>query len=125
MLPFLQPFHDSTVPTWSLVFLSLIGPIAIIVATSMLLLDRRHAARDAWCSTKAVLASIAVTELITGTLKVIVGRLRPNFLYSCWPDGNTMVRLSRPPYLRIVSSLVTPTSQSYLLRDGHNSNTAC
>jgi len=82
-----QPYKESSVPAWSLVLIDVLLPLAVIGALSPRLLGKRLGATDAWVSGKCLLTALAVTELFTGTLKTLVARPRPNFKYSCWPDG--------------------------------------
>ncbi|GLC75910.1 hypothetical protein PLESTF_001705100 [Pleodorina starrii] len=79
------PHKDNTVPSWTVPVYGLLGPLVLLFVSS------RFVARRPWIELARLWAALALaffmTGAITNCLKLPVGRLRPNFVKTCWPNG--------------------------------------
>ncbi|GFR53060.1 hypothetical protein Agub_g15735 [Astrephomene gubernaculifera] len=83
------PRKDNSVPSWSVPVYALLGPLALFIVYHFL---RRRPSwhRELARLVAALCLAFFLTGAITNCLKLPVGRLRPNFVRTCWPNG-TMV----------------------------------
>jgi diacylglycerol diphosphate phosphatase / phosphatidate phosphatase len=99
------PLLPNTVPSWSVPLYSIFVPLFVMVPMTI-----RQAAspRPSWGSlprsitaaysvntyllllVKSLLTATLLADAITNCVKLPVGRLRPDFLARCWPDGNAV-----------------------------------
>ncbi|EFJ45722.1 hypothetical protein VOLCADRAFT_82105 [Volvox carteri f. nagariensis] len=78
------PHKQNTVPSWSVPVYALVGPLVLmLVARFVQQRPWRELAR-LWA---ALCLAFFLTGAITNCLKLPVGRLRPNFVRTCWPNG--------------------------------------
>lgn len=78
-----RPRHDSYVTPWQMVFITVIIPSLFIYIIFL-------AARNYVDTIQTLLAwtlAMTLTAVLTETLKLAVGRPRPDFFYRCFPNG--------------------------------------
>lgn len=83
------PFVSNTIPGWTLFFFGFVIPVVVILITLICLeftqnkqlIHRRT--RDLHLNIIVLVETLGVTNLITNLVKVLVGRLRPNFYAFC------------------------------------------
>lgn len=71
-------------PSWVVPILAFIP--AFLVFASQKLFGKINW-RDFYRISMGLAIAVLLTGAITNCLKVPVGRLRPNFVFRCWPDG--------------------------------------
>ncbi|GIL49031.1 hypothetical protein Vafri_5518 [Volvox africanus] len=81
------PRKANTVPSWTVPVYGFIGPLVLLFVA-------RFVQRRPWPELARLWAALCLAFFLTGAitncLKLPVGRLRPNFVRTCWPNG-TMV----------------------------------
>ena len=77
------PHGPQSVPTWTLPFLGIFIPLAII-----LLVARTHGnALETRRAAAGLCLAVALGFAVTNFIKNGVGAFRPDFVARCWPDG--------------------------------------
>lgn len=79
------PEKGNTVPSWSVPFVTFLGPFCCFLGHYLLY---REYWKDLLRETFALVNAIFITSFITSVSKNVVGRPRPDFLVRCFPDGN-------------------------------------
>ncbi|XP_078439026.1 lipid phosphate phosphatase 2-like [Wolffia australiana] len=77
------PLKDNTVPVWAVGVAAVLLPIITFIAIYF----RRRDVYDLHHAILGILFSVLITGAITDTIKISVGRPRPNFFWRCFPDG--------------------------------------
>ncbi|KAJ8770063.1 hypothetical protein K2173_010094 [Erythroxylum novogranatense] len=77
------PMKDNTVPIWAVPLYAILLPIAIFI---FLYIGRKNV-YDLHDSTLGLLFAMLITGVITDSIKIAVGRPRPDFFWRCFPDG--------------------------------------
>jgi len=83
------PYQDNTVPAWSVPILAFVLPVVVFSAHKALC---EKTWRELYRTTIALAVAVLLTGAATNALKVSVARPRPNFVFSCWPDGKPVLR---------------------------------
>lgn len=78
------PLRDNSVPSWTVPIIGIVIP-AVVVAGHNLLLRRSRV--ELHHLLLALMTAVFLNAAITNCLKVPIGRLRPDFVARCWPDG--------------------------------------
>lgn len=78
------PHKANSVPSWSVPIYSLIGPVVLFVVYGAIF---RRPAMEVFRLVRVFVLAVFLTAAITNAVKVPVGRFRPNFVQTCWPDG--------------------------------------
>ncbi|CAM8948184.1 unnamed protein product [Rhodiola kirilowii] len=77
------PLKDNTVPTWSVPIYAILMPLIIFV----IIYIRRRDVYDLHHGILGLLYAVLITGVITDSIKLAVGRPRPDFFWRCFPDG--------------------------------------
>ncbi|KAL9246249.1 hypothetical protein vseg_019809 [Gypsophila vaccaria] len=77
------PFHPNTIPFWSVYVYAVAFPIFIFLIRYLM----RKDVHDLHHAILGILYAILITSVITDSIKLAVGRPRPNFFWRCFPDG--------------------------------------
>jgi len=77
------PFHPNTIPFWSVHVFSVALPVVIFVIRYLW----RRDVHDLHHAILGLFYAYLLTGVITDSIKVGVGRPRPNFFWRCFPDG--------------------------------------
>ncbi|BBN18676.1 diacylglycerol diphosphate phosphatase / phosphatidate phosphatase [Marchantia polymorpha subsp. ruderalis] len=77
------PRKDFTVPTWSVLVIAVFIPLAVFFAYFL----KRRSVRDFHNAFLGLGTAIALTALLTDSIKNTVGMPRPDFFWRCFPDG--------------------------------------
>ncbi|XP_067879385.1 phospholipid phosphatase 5-like [Heterodontus francisci] len=73
-----------TVPTWHMFGVSFLTPLVMIILMKLL---NRTENGDVKEGCLAVSLGLVLNGVITNTLKLVIGRPRPDYFYRCFPDG--------------------------------------
>jgi diacylglycerol diphosphate phosphatase/phosphatidate phosphatase len=85
ILPMISyPLFANTVPSWAVPVIAIPGPIAVF---ALLMFLGKVRASDMHTLTLALLTAVLLTGAITNCIKAPVGRMRPDFVARCWPEG--------------------------------------
>ncbi|PNW83303.1 hypothetical protein CHLRE_05g230900v5 [Chlamydomonas reinhardtii] len=82
------PKKDNTVPSSSVPIYSLIGPFVVFLFYRFV---AKRSNYEVARLTIALCLAYFLTGAITNCLKLPVGRLRPNFVRTCWPNGTIVL----------------------------------
>ncbi|KAL2607512.1 hypothetical protein R1flu_026085 [Riccia fluitans] len=85
------PKKSSTVPTWSVLFIAVFVPLAVF----LLYFIKRRSVRDFHNAFLGLGTAIALTALLTDSIKNTVGMPRPDFFWRCFPDGVAVYKASK------------------------------
>ena len=101
------PFNEDTVPPWSLFFMCMVIPIALIA-----LCER---GTNSWhavhCGSLAVLISVSICVVFTEFGKILAGRYRPDFLAR-------LKEFEIDPHKMGLEELCAKTAENPVLRNG-------
>ncbi|XP_022832931.1 phospholipid phosphatase 5-like [Spodoptera litura] len=81
-----RPRLDSYVPAWATVLLIVFVPLVCICTRYMTTRDYVDTAQSLLAWTLA----LTINAVITESVKLIIGRPRPDFFWRCFPDGQVM-----------------------------------
>lgn len=81
-----RPRLDSYVPAWATVLLIVFVPLACICTRYMTTRDYVDTAQSLLAWTLA----LTINAVITESIKLIIGRPRPDFFWRCFPDGQVV-----------------------------------
>lgn len=85
ILPMISyPLFTNTVPSWAVPIIAIPGPIAVF---ALLVFLGKVRSSELHNLTLALLTAVLLTGAITNCIKAPVGRLRPDFVARCWPEG--------------------------------------
>ncbi|KAG2424749.1 hypothetical protein HYH02_015131 [Chlamydomonas schloesseri] len=82
------PKKENTVPSASVPLYSLIGPFVVFIVYRFVVKRSNY---EVGRLTVALCLAYFLTGAITNCLKLPVGRLRPNFVRTCWPNGTIVL----------------------------------
>eukprot|EP00553_Chaetoceros_curvisetus_P002432 CAMPEP_0204616512 /NCGR_PEP_ID=MMETSP0717-20131115/3736_1 /ASSEMBLY_ACC=CAM_ASM_000666 /TAXON_ID=230516 /ORGANISM="Chaetoceros curvisetus" /LENGTH=284 /DNA_ID=CAMNT_0051629769 /DNA_START=82 /DNA_END=936 /DNA_ORIENTATION=+ len=82
--------EEETIPDWLLVVLAMLVPLIFVLVTGL----KSSIENDLHSSLCALLFTIGSTEIITGSIKLYCGYLRPNFYEFCEFDTDSLQCLS-------------------------------
>lgn len=102
------------VPVWLIVMLALTVPIGVFIFVSFISNQRRHYFILIHVTILAFAISLTFSGFVTGFLKDLIGRPRPDFLDRCQPKEGT-------PTDVFVNSSVCTNTDSHILKDGFKS----
>ncbi|KAL8105899.1 lipid phosphate phosphatase 2-like [Apium graveolens] len=80
------PMKDNTVPIWAVGVYAVLLPIIIF----NLFYIRRRSVYDLHHSILGLLFAVLITGILTDSIKLAVGRPRPDFFWRCFPDGKDL-----------------------------------
>uniref|UniRef100_A0A8D0GZY8 Phospholipid phosphatase 5 n=1 Tax=Sphenodon punctatus TaxID=8508 RepID=A0A8D0GZY8_SPHPU len=96
-----NPYVDNDhVSTGSVFFISVFSPLTFILLAKLLMDLDRGDTREA-CM--AVSLALTLNGVLTNTVKLVVGRPRPDFFYRCFPDGRGNLELHCTGDAQVVS----------------------
>ena len=95
------PFHHSTIKTHINLAISYTVPITIIlfhriykyVTKNVNTYSKKILARQIWMEIKFFIIGVLITQVISGAVKHISGRLRPNFIQVCNPTPSLTLEI--------------------------------
>ncbi|KAL3675220.1 hypothetical protein R1sor_025168 [Riccia sorocarpa] len=80
------PIKSSTVPTWSILLIAVLVPLAVFFVYYLI----RRSVRDFHNAFLGLGTAVALTALLTDSIKNTVGMPRPDFFWRCFPDGQAV-----------------------------------
>ncbi|ODQ81772.1 hypothetical protein BABINDRAFT_32396 [Babjeviella inositovora NRRL Y-12698] len=85
-----HPFAETERVSNTMLFVySMVLPVCVITVVSLLVTPKPHKVKVTYLSLVALLVSFFVCTLVTGILKNVIGRHRPDFLARCIPKEGT------------------------------------